>query len=246
MTGGMRVAGSAMSNFATRHDVISNNLANVSTKGFARQDTFVERLNALQDQPFQVPQVQTRTDFHAAGPPLVTGNHHDLSLEGSGFFSLADGDELRLARNVSLDVDPDGTLIDRQTGLAVLGQGGRLYAGDAHFSVGPDGDVMVSPRDDVEMLNARLLDHLQITTVRTGDALERDGQGLYRIRDGYQPDPKMERPGVLSGQQEGSSVSPVAELVRMIEAMRSYEAAASALRATDRTVEAAVNEIART
>ncbi|NNE42955.1 MAG: flagellar biosynthesis protein FlgG, partial [Gemmatimonadetes bacterium] len=44
MTGGMRVAGSAMGNFAAWHDVISNNLANVSTPGYAREDTFVSRL----------------------------------------------------------------------------------------------------------------------------------------------------------------------------------------------------------
>jgi flagellar basal body rod protein FlgG len=50
---------------------------------------------------------------------------------------------------------------------------------------------------------------------------------------------------VHAGQIEGSAVQAVPELVHMIEALRAYEAAASAVRATDATLERAVNDIAR-
>ena len=62
---------------------------------------------------------------------------------------------------------------------------------------------------------------------------------------GFESEPRMQRPVVRPGQIEGSAVEPVPELIRMIQALRSYEAAASALRATDQTLQRAVNDIAR-
>lgn len=235
MVGGLRVAGSAMSNFATRHDVISNNLANVSTPGFARQDTLVRRNEALDTRPFEVPEVSTRTDFRA-GAPILTGNPLDLTLEGTGFFTVLtpDGEE-RFTRVASLRPDADGFLRDAE-GNAVLGENGVLHVGDADLLVEKDGTIVAA--DDV-------LDRLKITTFRSGDALQRDAGGLYRAREGFTPDESLARPEVHTGQLEGSAVEPVPELVRMIQAMRSYEAAASALKATDATLDRAVNDIAR-
>ncbi|MBZ0270248.1 flagellar hook basal-body protein [bacterium] len=235
MTGGMRVAGNAMSNFATRHDVISNNLANVSTPGFARQDTFVRRSETVAAQPFEVPEVTTRTDFRA-GAPILTGNPLDLALEGSGFFTVLtpDGEE-RFTRVASLRPDADGFLRDG-SGNALLGENGVLHVGDADLLVEKDGTVVVGDS---------FLDRLRITTFASGDAVRRDAGGLYEKRDGFSPDTAMARPEVHTGQLEGSAVEPVPELVRMIQAMRSYEAAASALKATDSTLDRAVNDIAR-
>ena len=234
MTGGLRVAGNAMSNFAARHDVISNNLANVSTPGFARQDTFVRGTEAAGNQPFGLPQVSTRTDFRA-GPPVLTGNPLDLALEGSGFFSLLTEAGERYARIASLRVDGEGFLRDGQ-GNAVLGENGVLHVGDAELLVEKDGSILA---------NGSFLDRIKITTFARGNAVQRGAGGLYEMRRGFRPDAKMARPVVHTGQLEGSAVEPVPELVRMIQALRSYEAAASALRATDATLDRAVNDIAR-
>ena len=88
MTGGLRAAGQAMMNSALQHDVIANNLANVSTDGYARQETLFHRLADAAREPLAAPEVQTRTDF-TAGPPIVTERPLDLSLEGAGFFAVS-------------------------------------------------------------------------------------------------------------------------------------------------------------
>lgn len=234
MTGGLRVAGNAMSNFATRHDVISNNLANVSTPGFARQDTFVRRSEPLLTRPFETPEVSTRTDF-SAGAPILTGNPLDLSLEGTGFFTLLTQAGERYSRVASLRVDPQGFLRDSQ-GNAVLGENGVLHVGDAELVIEKDGSILA---------NGSFLDRLKISTFASGDAIRRGAAGLYEARPRFRPDVSLARPVVHTGQLEGSAVQPVPELVEMIQAMRSYEAAASALRATDATLDRAVNDIAR-
>jgi flagellar basal-body rod protein FlgF len=234
MTGGLRVAGSAMSNFATRHDVISNNLANVSTPGFARQDTYMRQTAPDGEQPFEAPEVVTRTDFDA-GAPVFTGNPLDLSLEGTGFFTVQTDAGERYTRVASLHPGPDGFLRDGDGNL-LLGENGILYVGDGQLTVEKDGSVL---------LNGTPLDRLRLTTFAEGDAIERGAGGLYQVRPGFAPDPSLARPEVHTGQLEGSAVEPVPELIRMIEALRSYEAAAGALRATDRTLDRAVNDIAR-
>ncbi len=234
MTGGLHVAGAAMSNFAHRHDVISNNLANTSTPGYARQDTFLEKLEGAGEKPFAAPRLDTRTDF-TAGPPQLTGNPLDLVLEGSGFFTIRTEEGDLFSRLGSMRVGVDG-ILQTSDGQPVLGENGLIEIGDHLPSIEKDGSVLA---------DGSFVDRLLIATFRSGNDIEREAGGLYAARPGHKIDRSIARPTILSGQLEGSSVQPVGELVRMIEAMRSYETAAKALRATDNTLQRAVNDIAR-
>ncbi len=234
MTGGLRVAGQAMKNYGVRHEVISNNLANVSTDGYARQESLFERVASEAREPLASPVVRSHNDF-TPGPPVLTGRSLDLSLEGSGFFAVATDRGERFTRHGSLSLDSQGMLRDA-AGHLVLGENGFLHVGDKPVFIESDGAVIV---------DGQLLDRLKLATFASGDDLVREQGGLYTTRTGAKQNLVMERPLVSSGQLEGSSVQPVAELVRMIAAVRSYEAAAAAVKSTDRTVEAAVNEIAK-
>lgn len=234
MTGGLHAAGSAMASFATRHDVISNNLANVSTPGFAREDTFLVRKDTVDEKPFEAPAVHTRTSLEA-GPPILTENPLDLSLEGTGFFSLATDSGTRYVRSVSLRVDPEGFLRDAG-GNAVLGENGLLFVGTGEPSIEGDGTVLV---------DGEPLDRLALVTFAHGDDVQRAPGGLYAAAEGRTSDPAMTRPMVHGGQVEGSGVQAIPEMVQMIEALRAYEACASAVRANDTTLQRAVNDIAR-
>jgi flagellar basal-body rod protein FlgG len=232
MTGGLHVVGRAMSAFAGRHDVIANNLANVSTPGFARQDTFLERLAGTG--PFDAPEIRSRTDF-TPGPPVLTGNRLDLSLEGSGFFTVLTPGGERFSRLGSLTVD-DAGLLTTSGGSPVLGENGLLQVSEGLVTVEKDGAVFV---------DGQFLDRLRLTTFASGADVERQAGGLYAPRPGSSADRTMLRPTVHTGQVEGSSVEPVAELVEMIQAMRAYEASSAALRSTNTTLDRAVNDIAR-
>jgi flagellar basal body rod protein FlgG len=223
-----------MGNYSARHDVISHNLANVSTAGFARQDTFLEKLAAVSGDPFAGPIVHARTEMRG-GPPLLTDNPLDLSLEGSGFFVLQTAKGDRLSRIAELRVNSEGFLIDGG-GHPVLGENGVLQVGEGRVQIEPDGSVLI---------DGTALDRLRLLTFASGDDVHREPEGLWSVRPGRFPTERMERPVVRSGQIEGSAVEPISELVGMIQALRAYEAAASAVRATDRTLERAVNDIAR-
>jgi flagellar basal-body rod protein FlgG len=100
-------------------------------------------------------------------------------------------------------------------------------------------------KDGSVLVDGSFLDRLKITTFASGDDITQESAGLFASKPGHGPNLAMDRPIVHSGQLEGSAVSPVSELVQMIAAMRSYEAASSAVRATDSTIDRAVNDIAR-
>lgn len=234
MTSGLRVAARAMANCVNRHDVIAHNLANVSTPAFARLDTFVEALAGATAGQVTAPDVRTRTDF-TPGPPVQTGNLLDVALEGSGFFTVSTPAGERYTRDGSFRVDAEGLLRTRN-GHLVQGENGALYVGDLRVMIEKDGGVFAGEV---------LLDRLKLVTFASGEHLEREENGLYLARPGVRPTKSLPRPIVNSGQLEGSSVQPVTELVRMIEALRSYEAAARVVSATDATLSRAVNDIAR-
>lgn len=234
MTGGLRVAGEAMGNFAKRHEIISNNLANVSTDGFARQESFFERMTAASAAPVSAPRVGTRTDLRP-GPTSQTGNPLDVAIDGAGFFSVKTDRGERFSRLGSFLVDSDG-MLRNSLGYIVLGEKGAMHVGDKPVSIDSDGSVLV---------DGQVLDRLKMTVFASGGDLSREAAGLYAAREDVVPKDAGERPTVSAGQLESSSVQPVTELVRMISALRSYEAAASAIKSTDRTIEMAVSDVGK-
>ena len=234
MVGGLRLAGEAMNNSARRHDVIANNLANVSTVGFAREETFQRKLVKVEADPFAPPEVFTRSDFRP-GPPVLTDRPLDLTLEGAGFFTLqAEDGGLVYSRVGSIRKDGDGFL--RSEGLPILGENGIVFADEREVTIEKDGSIL---------LDGNLVDRLRFTTFRRDEDLVRLPNNRFRARSGVRPDDRMPLPTVHHGQLEGSGAHPISELVRMITAQRSYEAAASAVRVTNETLDRAVNDIAR-
>lgn len=123
-------------------DTIANNIANVNTAGFKRdQQTFGEYLTALEkeQQVIQVPRVPasiesfyemnggdkgfvdsagTYTNFEQ-GSLKSTGGKLDVALDGPGFFEISTPQGIRLTRAGSFTVNGDGQLVNKD-GHAVL------------------------------------------------------------------------------------------------------------------------------
>ena len=61
------------------------------------------------------------TTYHTQGNPQVTGIATDLTIQGDGFFILANGPERFYTRAGMFDIDSAGNLVSLTTGLKVLG-----------------------------------------------------------------------------------------------------------------------------
>lgn len=212
--------------------LVANNLANASTSGFRRETTlFSEVVSRLHVEGGSISMGTARvrvTDF-APGSVEVTGGPLDLAVDGPGFFQVETPDGPRLTRSGAFAPDAAGVLRTPE-GHALLDEGGAplaLPAGAGAIVVAGDGSVAVDGRGIG-----------RIAAVAPADpaSLSREGGKLFRAEGPV--DPTGAR--ILQGELEGSNVSPVEELARMIEVQRAYELGANLLTREDERIRSAL------
>lgn len=206
-----------------RQETIAHNLANVSTNGFrAKLTAFRAVPLAGPGMPSRVASVETSVgaDF-TPGQLRFTGNPLDMAIQGPGFFAVQtpDGRE-GYTRDGAFMLSPEGTLQDR-SGRPVMGEGGPItIPAGSNIMVGRDGTLTAVSTTD-NRASAVTLGKLKVVNPEEG-ALERGGDGLFRMRDGTEADP--DAAVLVAGQTlEGSNVSAVEALVGMIAVGRQFE-----------------------
>ena len=203
-----------------RLDMISNNLANLSTAGFRAQrlfSTVYQRFDAQSPETVRVANaaVAAAGDYEVPGRGSVRFTQRDLdvALEDGTFLVVDTPAGRRYTRRGDLQRSPAGEL--------VVGAGQRLVGSDGKpiQALGPAAVVAADGRiRDGENEVGRL----KIVRDPAG-LLRRVGNGLYTAsgRDAQLPDAGETRlePGWL----EGSGTDPLGEMVRLIEAQRTFE-----------------------
>lgn len=205
-----------------RMDVVANNLANVSTTGFKReQPLFHEVLRRSESEEPAARQVSFVLDHGAIhdrteGAFTATGNALDLAVEGAGFLSVAlpDGGTA-YTRAGGLRVLTDG-ILGTAGGLAVLGDNGQP------IGVPPDaqGRITIARDGNVEGPDGPL-GRIAVTRFDNEAVLAQRGDGLMIGEGGTILAPAETR--LRTGGLEASNVQAVAETTTMIEILRAYQ-----------------------
>lgn len=246
-------------------DTISNNLANVNTPGFKRdQQTFREYLSAYEKEPstIEVPRVPaslesfydmqggdksyvdingTYTDF-TQGMIKTTGNPLDAAIEGKGFFEVMTPNGVKLTRAGSFSIDGEGRLVTKQ-GYPVLKEGtpGADPAGRT-FQLG-QGQVTISSNGEI-FQNGEAQGKLAVVVAGNVDALQKAGGNLYSIKDNMNPQLANSTEAKLhQGSIEGSNVNIVQEMTDMIATTRIFESTQKGIQAYDAMTQKAVNDV---
>jgi flagellar basal-body rod protein FlgG len=254
MSGEIYMAAAAALAYEKRLEVAANNLANVNTVGFKRDEvSFQAYLSSPSGEvqtvapPYPVSNggprfwiaYQSRTDM-TPGPLRQTGHAFDLAVNGKGFFSAESPQGLVYTRRGNFTLNADGVLVT-QEGWPVQADGGEIRVEGAHraagqpsFSVGEDGSVRV---------NGRVAGRLRIEDI-PADRLMKSGQGYFTsAAEGGDP---VENPVIAQGFLEMSNVEAVQGMVEMIEIVRGYESYQRVIRAVDEVNSKSVNEMGRT
>ncbi|TKB58218.1 flagellar basal body rod protein FlgF [Ferrimonas aestuarii] len=218
------IAASGASQNMNALGVHANNLANARTDGFKADLHQARSMQAFgEGLPTRVFAMTERPASNFDGGAIKTTQRDlDVAIKGEGWFVVEDlqGNEA-LSRNGSLKVDESGLLLNSH-GDPMVGENGPILlplpiekveiASNGVITVRPAG----APANEMEEIGQLKLVNPEINTLTKGE------DGLFRNLDNndYVADINVE---VLSGAIEGSNVSPVHELVGMIEMQRQFD-----------------------
>ncbi len=203
-------------------DIISQNLANVSTTGYKRRCTNFAAALAAQtgdgmDKAGTKPIVGGDIDF-SQGRMIQTGQPLDAALNGKGFFAIETPEGPLYTRHGIFHVNSNGQIVDAQ-GRMAAGDGGPLVVPAevdvSEVQIGTDGRLFAG---GAEIGKFRIVDFPGKT-----DQLVPAGLGCYYAPKEVSPT-STEDVVVKQGYQEGSNVQMVEELVNLIMVSRVYEA----------------------
>lgn len=215
-----------------KNDVVANNLANINTTGYKKDIMF---LDVLADVEADV-KMKVQTDF-SQGTLKETGNPLDLALNGRGFFTVERDSEIQYTRDGHFSVDNEGFLTT-SAGHHVLGAGGWI-----HLTLDGEkvGNISISQVGEV-FVNDELIDTLQLVDFNDYSQLTKAGDNLFaNAANGYTTEDVF----VIQGNLEGSNVSPVNEMIGLMNIQRSFESSQRAVRTIDQALRKAANEVGR-
>jgi flagellar basal-body rod protein FlgG len=225
----------------TQLDVISNNLANVSTNGFKRsravfEDLLYQTLRQPGAQSSQQSQIPTGLQLGTGVRPVSTAhiftqgnlqktdNSLDLAAQGNGFFQI-------LLPDGTTGYTRDGSFQKDNQGQIVTSDGYPLQpaitipATALSVSIGTDGTVSVTTAGSAASTQ---IGSIQLATFINPAGLQSAGQNLF-LETASSGTPTPNTPGtngagaVLQGYVETSNVNVAEELVTMIQTQRAYE-----------------------
>lgn len=246
----------------TNLDVVANNLANVDTSGYKKDETIftpfdnilIHRLYDNYVMTKEGPRdrrpkvgplgtgvaVQEIATLYSQGPIQKTDNKCDLAIVQEGFFTIeGPNKKIFYTRNGTFTRDAEGYLVT-QEGYKVLGLKGYIQLKQENFCVQENGKVIggdwASPQE---------IDLLKIVDFKEKRGLKKVGHSLFEATD-YAGEPQiMTQPEILQGYLEKSNVNPIEEMVKMIEIQRIYEINQRVVSSFDDTLRTAVTEVGR-
>jgi flagellar basal-body rod protein FlgG len=239
----------------TQMDVISNNLANVSTNGFKRSRAVFEDLmyqtlrqpGAQSSQQTQIPsglQIGTGVRpvaaerIHTQGNLQLTGNQLDVAIQGQGFFQvlLPDG-STAYTRDGSFQMDSQGQIVT-SSGFAIQ-PAVTIPANATSITIGRDGVINITQPNVAAPVQ---VGSLQLATFINPAGLQSMGENFYQeTASSGTPStnvPGSNGAGLLSQNYvETSNVNVVEELVNMIQTQRAYEINSKAVQTSDQMLQ---------
>jgi flagellar basal-body rod protein FlgF len=207
-----------------RMDQISNNMANVNTTGYKKEDlTFWEMMfNTADSRPRVGKALKIITD-QEQGAAKETGNPLDFTIAGKGFFKIQTPAGIRYTRNGNFTLNNQGQL-STADGNLVIGNGGPIVLPNAHVQVSENGQLSA---------NGIPIDQLGVVSFADPTGLEKEGANMFRAKDLTVQEKPVLAPKIQQGFLEGSNVNIVSEMTGMIDLQQAYQSQQKAIQTTD-------------
>ena len=231
-----------------RLNILSNNIANVSTVGFKEDrlfrtgETSEQQVKASDENPSAKEEpaslgglpVGNYTNY-SQGNLAHTGNRLDLSLDGDGFFCVEVQGEIQYTRKGNFTLDSDGVLVT-QEGLPVMGKAGNIQLTSQNIVIDEEGNIL----DD-----GNPVDTVKVVEIPQTNALQKIGNTRFAVMDPKVEEQRAEETRVLQGFIEQSNVDAINAMAEMIDVLRGYESYQKVIQSLNDTTLKAINDVGR-
>ena len=210
-------------------DVIANNVANVSTSGFRRDNTIFD--SQLGARLHFASAESSRIDL-SPGQQQLTGSPLNAAIAGEGFFAvlMPDGQQFYTRRG-DFRQEESGMLV-LPGGLPVLGVGGPIQV--------PAGKSAQISGDGTVYADGQPYGRLRVVEFERPEQLVKEGESLIRATESTSLR-EVVHPRLAVGYVEASNVNLAAEMVSLITASRSFEAAVRSMTIQDELTARLIN-----
>ncbi|MBU2461443.1 flagellar basal-body rod protein FlgF [bacterium] len=254
---GLYAAALGMNSQWTNLEVVANNMANISSPGYKKDEAVFSStpklsISRLYDNIIKSPAgykdtapfvgglgtgvgIDDIVTIHSDGPIQPTENPFDLAIQGNGFFCIWTPAGERYTRDGRFTKDQEGYLstISGNRVLSDLNLPIEISEGD--FVVDENGVVFVD-REEIEKL--------KIVAFEKKEDLIKTGGGLFKNKGAVNP--KVAEGGLIKqGYLELSNVNAISEMVKMIEVQRLYEANQRVVLAYDDVMRRGIDDVGR-
>ena len=233
-------------------DVISNNIANMTTTGFKRQridfkDLIYQNIDKPGSQSSDIStllpsglqlglgvRVGSVYKIHEQGALQITENPLDLAVTGDGFFQISmPNGETAYTRSGVFQINENGEIVNTQ---GFLMEPSIVVPADAEsVEINENGEVFAEIAGQVALSS---LGQIQLATFINPAGLEAIGDNLF-LETASSGNAQINNPGtenagmVRQGALESSNVNVVEEITSLISAQRAYEMNSTVIRTSD-------------
>ncbi len=257
MLRGLYTAWTGMLNEQNRMDIMTNNLANVTTVGYKKEGSTSQSfkdvltvkvkdasvgLERVERTGIRNPGVKIGENYvdYTQGSFRITDNTYDLALSGDGFFAIeftnkAGETSTKYTRAGQFTLNKEGYLVTQEGDYVLDDQNRRIQLDTLH-------DTRIDEQGNV-MQNGETLARIQVTDFENYDYLQRYGETYFEPIEGAETTPADAT--VIQGYLEMANAQPVVEMVNLITISRAYESNQKILQTYDSSLDIAVNQLGK-
>jgi len=205
-------------------DMISNNIANMNTTGYKREEpVFSEYLskannstnNTLNNTHF-VQNLGTFRDI-SEGTFIPTGNDLDIAIHGDAFFSVRTDEGERYTKKGAFTINNENQ-ITTNDGFVLLSNSNEP------ITIDPDETEITVTKDGSILQGTQNIGKIKLVEFSDMKELSKTHSGLYKSQS-HNPTKEATNSSLEQGMIEKSNVNSIVEMTKLIEVQRAYERA---------------------
>lgn len=239
----MNIVAASMHNDADQMSVVAQNMASANVVAYQQRipvlrDEFARVAESTRADTVDAAMTATVPSLELAVDPTPgtlseTSEPLNVAVQGNGYFVVDSAQGQLLTRRGDFHVDASGTLC-AFSGDPVVGTEGEIRIKGGTPQINADGTVLVANQ---------VVGHLEIAQPASGATLQPAGDGFFTSSGGQVSAGSAAQ--VRQGFLETSNVSPVNQMVTLMQVIRHFEAGQRFVRAYDEMLNDAIDDLGK-